>query len=367
MARLSLSLLGSFAAVRDGQPLLRFATDKVRALLAYLAVESDRAHRRQSLAGLLWPDCAEETARTNLRGALADLRQALGAELADSLLLVTRDTMQLNLGSDLALDVAAFRALIESADATPEQLQEALNLRRGRFLEGFALKDSPGFEDWLVTTRERLENLAYQGLQRLIARHEAAGELTQAVEAARRLLRLAPWQEEAHRQAMRLLALSGTARGIGAVRSLPAGAAGRADVEPDAETTRLYERIRDGEIGPRAETQSRLPASLLPLIGRERELAELTQRLREPGCRLVSLVGLGGSGKTRLALEAARRLEGEFARGAHLVPLSAVESVDGLVPAIAQGVGFRLLQPASGAEAAVARLFARQGVAAGIG
>lgn len=77
MARLSLSLLGAVQVTLDGEA-CSFRTAKVQALLAYLAVEADRPHRRQVLAGLLWPDWPETSARTNLRNALANLRQAIG-------------------------------------------------------------------------------------------------------------------------------------------------------------------------------------------------------------------------------------------------------------------------------------------------
>ena len=74
MARLSIRLLGPFEVALDGEPVTGFVSDKVRALLAYLAVEADRPHRRETLAGLLWPDVPEQSARTSLRTALANVR-----------------------------------------------------------------------------------------------------------------------------------------------------------------------------------------------------------------------------------------------------------------------------------------------------
>ena len=67
----------AFQVALDGSALTTFATDKVRALLAYLAVESGRPHRREALAALLWPNCPKSAARTNLRQALYRLRRAL--------------------------------------------------------------------------------------------------------------------------------------------------------------------------------------------------------------------------------------------------------------------------------------------------
>ena len=78
MAKLSLSLLGPFQVVLGGQPVIGFKSNRVRALLAYLAVEADKPHRRESLAGLLWPDWPDRDALSNLRYALSDLRGAIG-------------------------------------------------------------------------------------------------------------------------------------------------------------------------------------------------------------------------------------------------------------------------------------------------
>ena len=104
MACLRLSLLGSFEAELDGKPVTGFATTKIQALLAYLAVESHRAHRREVLAALLWPDWPERAARTNLRNALSKLRTAIGDRGVapghhEPYLLITRETVQFNAAS----------------------------------------------------------------------------------------------------------------------------------------------------------------------------------------------------------------------------------------------------------------------------
>jgi len=109
MAHLSLSLLGPFQVTLDGQPVTGFKSNKIRALLAYLAVEADRTHRREVLAGLLWPDWPDRDALSNLRYALSNLRRVIGDRQAEPpFLLVTRDTLQFNTASDCWLDVAAF-------------------------------------------------------------------------------------------------------------------------------------------------------------------------------------------------------------------------------------------------------------------
>ena len=148
MARLALSLLGAIEASLDGKPVSGMQTDKVRGLLIYLAVERGRAHRRQALAGLFWPDFPEEGARANLRQALANLRQVLGEEQNEPpFLLVERETLRLNPGCDCLLDVTEFENLT-APNASARDLDSALLLYRGDFLEGFTLRDSADFDDW---------------------------------------------------------------------------------------------------------------------------------------------------------------------------------------------------------------------------
>jgi len=116
VACLSVRLLGPHQVTLDGQPVTGFKSSKVRALLAYLAVEADRPHRREVLAGLLWPDWPDRDALSNLRYALSNLRRVIGDRTAEPpFLLITRDTLHFNTASDYWLDVAAFTDLTEPA------------------------------------------------------------------------------------------------------------------------------------------------------------------------------------------------------------------------------------------------------------
>ena len=362
MADLSLFLLGPFQVTLAEEPVTSFESDKVRALLAYLAVEADQPHRRDSLAGLLWPDWPDRAARTNLRNALANLRTAIGDRHATPpFLLITREIIQFNTASDCWLDVAAFSTLVEADQPTVRQLEEAVALYRGSFLEGFFLKDNPAFEDWSLIVRERLQRQALAVLHRLAGTYEQRGEYERARDFAWRQVEMEPWQEEAHQQLMRLLALSGQ-RGAALAqyetcRRLLAEELG---VEPAAETTALYEQIRDGTLevpapspaGPPGPPHN-LPTPLTPFVGREAELAEIQDRLRDPACRLLTLVGPGGSGKTRLALEAAMELISQdqidgFAHGVYFVPLAPFRSAETIVPAVAQALSFPFYADAGG-------------------
>jgi DNA-binding SARP family transcriptional activator len=259
MARLTLSLLGAFQATLAGEPITRFESNKVRALLTYLAVEADRLHRRDSLAALLWPDWPDEAARGNLRHALANLRRAIGDHQATPPhLCISRETIQFNTDSDYCLDVTAITAAVRADDAgqsTVRGLEDAMAVYRGGFLEGFFLKGCPAFEDWVSLWRERLHREALSALYRLADHYGQRGEYQRACTHVRRQTELEPWHEKAHQQLMRLLALSGERGAALAQYETCRRVLGEElGVQPSEETTRLYQQIRDGELKARGTT-----------------------------------------------------------------------------------------------------------------
>jgi DNA-binding SARP family transcriptional activator/predicted ATPase len=342
VAGLSVRLLGPFQITLDEEPATGFVSDKVRALLAYLAVENEQPHRREKLAGLLWPDWTEGSARANLRRALANLRQVIGDhEATPPYLHISRQAVQFNTGSDAWVDVAAFTNLSQAQAPSPEmieQLEQAVELCRGDFLEGFSIGDSAAFEEWALLHRERLLRMVMEALHRLAAALEQMDEYEPALERAWRQVELDPWRETAHRQVMRLLALSGQRSAALAqyetCRQLLAEGLG---VEPAAETTELCEQIRSGTLKapmphpPALSTRAvSLPAFLdeeaprveLPsFVARKGELAQLARflalALAGQG-RVAFVTGEAGSGKTALVQEFARR-----AQEAHADPSSA--------------------------------------------
>jgi DNA-binding SARP family transcriptional activator/predicted ATPase len=358
MAQLAIRLLGSLHVTRDGRPVTAFESDKVRALLAYLAVESDQAHRREKLAGLLWPMLPERSARTNLRVALSNLRKVVEDSSTFPLLSVDRQTIQLDPEADVWIDVQAFSHLL-AAEGRPRNvvasLRQAVELYRGGFLEGFSLPDSAEFEEWALLQRERFQRQVVAALRRLSRWHERRGEYRQALPSAQRLVTLEPWQEVDHRWLMRLLALTGQRNAaLAQYRALQRTLSEELRVEPEDGTTAQYERIRKGQAlreGTSPPGRTNLPIPTTPFVGREPELAEIYRRLQDPGCRLLAVVGPGGSGKTRLALEAAADcLSGLVlptgqpafrpADGVFFVPLAPLRSAEAIVSATAQALGF---------------------------
>ena len=328
MTRLVLSLLGPFHASLDGQPISRFRSDKVRALLAYLAVERERPHTRHTLAGLLWPDCPDAAALSYLRSALSNLRRLLGDDVgaghsappglaAAPFLLVTYSTIQLHPDAPVLVDAAAFNTRVEG-NLTPEALDGAAALYRGEFLEGFTLGDSPAFEEWLLLQRQHYQQRLLDVLRLLGGLALNRRSYAAAAEYAQRQLALEAWDETAHRQLMTAHALSGR-RGAALAqyavcRTLLAQELG---AEPAPETTELYLHIRAGHLSAAVApvgAASSAPAYMLqeqaPFVGRSRELAQLGAQLDvalSGAGRVVFVRGDAGSGKTALLYAFARR------------------------------------------------------------
>ena len=325
MGHLEIRLLGSFQVSLDGEPVTGFRSDKVRALLAYLCAEMARPHRRERVAGLLWPELPERSARANLRHALTNLRTLLRErDSASPFLLATRQTVQIDPESDVWVDALV---LAEQAGGDLAVLEQAVDLYRGEFMEGFSLADSPEFEEWVLFQRERFQRLMMEALTRLAQGLEAQGDLERALDYARRQVDMDPWREKAHRQMMRLLALSGQrAAALAQYEICRSTLAEGLGVEPSAETVALARRIREGEPGAQVVSppRSAVPVAELPqflelevpeaepalFVGRKQELARLQEFLEQALAgegHTIFVTGGAGRGKTALLSEFARR------------------------------------------------------------
>ena len=286
-------LLGPPRVERDGSP-VALDTRKAMALLAVLALV-ERPRPRDVLAELLWPDHDAEHARGALRRTLSTLRSAIGPEAVAA----TRDRVSLVRAGALEIDVDRFRALAAAGD-----LAGAVGEFRGELLEGFGLRDAPGFEDWQRGEADAL----HRELATVLARHvEATGDLA----LARRWLELDPLHEPAHRALIRLYARSGErAAALAQYRECVRTLSRELGVPPLAETTRLYEVISegtdDGATGTdAAPAEAQVAPRASPLVGRgadRRALLELHRGIRADG-RVAVVEGEAGIGKTRLAEE----------------------------------------------------------------
>ncbi|MBX3061425.1 MAG: tetratricopeptide repeat protein [Anaerolineae bacterium] len=358
MQHLTISLLGTLQIALNGKPAVGFYYDKMRALLVYLIMEQSSEHRRETLAEMWWPDQPEKAGRDSLRAALYSLRQAIGDPDADPpFLLVARDTLQFNADSNFSLDTTDFiklidkcekhsHAQIENCTICIQHLQEAIEFYRGPFAERLVIDESDAFREWVDFQRDYFQSRVLDALNAVTEFHLRRHSYDLARRYAWRQVELVPWHESAYRQLMRALALSGQRTAALAqyercCRVLEEELA----ISPAAETTALYEEIRASGLvpiqqsGTTPERTDNLPLPSTSFIGRDTELTKILQRITDSECHLLTVVGAGGIGKTRLALEAARRSNGLF-EGIHFVPLTSVDAPELLGVIIADVLNF---------------------------
>jgi predicted ATPase/DNA-binding SARP family transcriptional activator len=352
MHRLELELLGPPRVILDGKPV---KTDRHKAigLLAYLAVEA-KAHSREMLAALLWPDYPRENAFSYLRRTLWELNQMLGKEWLET----DRESVALARLPGLSLDSEAFQHLLAASPTQVNPLSEAVHLYRGDFLEGLVIADTAPYEEWQVQQTEYYRREFGRALERLVASYEQNGEYESALPSAQRWLTLDRLNEAACRALMRQMAGMGDRSGaVHVYQACVQTLQSELGIAPQAETQELYRSILHGEQTekmpasleqPAAEAVPRLVGSLpsppTPFIGRGYEIEQIKGLLLDPGTRLLSLTGPGGTGKTRLSIQVAGELTGAFPDGAWFIPLANVQSPQGLVLAIARGLGFSFYQ-----------------------
>lgn len=374
-----LTLFSHFAFTQaDGAP-VTFATEKTRALLCYLTLEANRPLRRDALATLFWPDYGGDDARRNLRQTLYRLNQALDAAapgFADQVLEVGRDAVTLHTGEGLRVDVHRFAALLDEVQrhAHPalhrcsdclERLEAALALYRGELLPGLVMDDSAEFEQWLLLHRESLHRQAVRALGDLVDAYLLRGDSAAAIRCAERLFAIEAWNEDAHQRLMRIYLQQGRrgeaiahferyrrviAEELGAPPSAEMETLLRAVRQSDATTTpptapAAPEPTLRTTFRPLHPTLYNFPAQLTPFVGRQTDLERILDHLIDPSCRLLTILGMGGAGKTRLAMRAAQELASRpmlatqhAPDGIYFVFLAEATSIDLAVTALASAL-----------------------------
>ena len=373
-ARLRIELFGGLRVQQGERVITRFRTQKTASLLACLAYHVERAHTREVLAELLWPEHTPQSGRLNLNTALHSLRKQLEPPgvPAGAVIISNRFLVQLNPDA-VTVDVAEFESALQLEKQThsqPEQthhLLTAVKLYRGELLPGF-------YDEWIEQERTRLEETYLHALDRLCQLLAQARDFDRALDYARRAINADPLREEAHVALMRLYvdagqpaaaleqyqelkrllkeflnaAPSATTRAL--VRDLSEQLAvssnelvvvsgGRVVVSRQQAGRRKVKEEQTPVISqpaPVLQFPTPHPSSLishpssvgsLPLqftrfFGREEEIAQLRETLLSEGTRLITLTGAGGSGKTRLAIETVGRLWEQFTGGVWFVPLA---------------------------------------------
>ena len=347
MARFTLNLLDTFQATLNQQPLPHFRSSNNQGMLVYLLLQNDKPIHRGTLATLFWPDETDKNASNNMRQSLYQLRKLLGdLDNPDQpFLLVSRQTVQFNPESDFELDVRQFLHAIDTGD-----LETAVSYYQGELLPGFTC-DSLEFETWLRQERETLHNLALEAMQEVAQDCLQNGRFDQAQTLARQQLKLEPWREQAHRQLMQAFALTGNrSKALAQYNFCQEVLAEELGIEPAAETLKLFEDIKAGRYGsvdatetllPPVKARHNLPAETTQLIGRDQEVDQISQLLIEDGQRLITILGPGGIGKTRLAQAIGANLLDQFQHGVYFVDLAPLAQSDEMGLAIAATLDYQ--------------------------
>lgn len=360
---LTIQLLGPPRLIQNGE-LLKLSRRKSLALLAFLAV-TQQPQSRETIMALLWPALDDSAARMNLRRDLSWLRR----QLSEDVLVADRLQVEFELVTGVSLDVYQFEAARQAVQehAHPDgrlcaqcvgSLKTAVALVEGEFMAGFSLSDCAEFDEWLFFQREHYRQEVSGSLRQLVTWCEAEGAFSDGINYGRTLMALDPWHEPTHRALMRLYALADQPTAAlrqyeECVRILDE----ELGVEPEPETAALFEAIRTREFGSRrrsekAEKQKsvngvervehHLPTPATAFVGREKELAQLAEMLVDSEKRLITVVGAGGMGKTRLALAAATAIRDAFPHAAHFIPLAAVTVPEQILTAMAEVLSVRL-------------------------
>lgn len=353
---LELRLLGNFKLMYNGRAVdTLHDSPRLQTLLAYLVLHCDAPQPRRQLAYLFWPESTETQARTNLRKLLLQLRRALPA--AENFLADTQQTIQWQPAAPFWVDVTEVQALLDKLQTEPENLALLTNLHD--LYSGELLPNC--YDEWVLARRRHLHEAVTRALGQLVTVLEERRAYTEGIRYAQRLLHLDPLEEQSYLHLIRLRALAGDRTGaLQTYYDCVATLRRELDVEPTDAIQALAKQLQAGlpiqgtvsppteniaPSAPRPKAELRgLPTPATPCIGRELDLARLVDQLTRPYCRLLTLYGPGGMGKTRLALALATEQQHAYRHGVCFVPLASLRTPENIAPAIAGLLGLPLVE-----------------------
>lgn len=389
-----IDLLGRLRASRNGQTIERFPTQKTGALLALLAFPPTRRRTRDEIATLLWPDADSAAARDRLSQALGWLRSRLEPEDASRGGVLATDRLAIGFQPEaVTTDVSQFEAALLSARRATDAATRKTALEQAIALYPAGLLPDH-YSDWVLTERQRLQNAYLLALRQLASVYEEAQDYGTALDYARRALALDPLQEEGHGDVIRILIASGeTASAKRHYQELKASLARELGAEPSSKVQALIDSVppvasRAGapsaparvrpvvprpaarastsrptarSAGARAATPipAALPSPMTRFFGREDEIRLAETLIQIEKARLITLTGIGGAGKTRLALAVATQMRPAFGDAVVFLPGADLDDAQMLPTALAAALRLPNSDARNSLEQAVERLCAR--------
>ncbi len=329
---LEVRLLGSFE-ITYRKEVVAIPSRPAQSLFAYLILSAGTSHRREKLAGLLWPDSLEETARDNLRHALWRIRKAFPSNLKTEYLFADNLAITFNGSAEYWLDVTALEEADENASA--DELMKILLSYRGELLPGF-------YDEWVILEREHLNSVFEHTMARLLSVMKEEKRWLEILDWGERWIKLGRKPEPAFRALLSAHAAMGDMSKVAATYDRCVKSLGEIGFEPSEDTRLLYKDLKSGKqtsgarneafsISPKQNSSSitNIPVPLTSFIGREKELIEIERLLSTS--RLLTLTGSGGVGKTRLAIKTASDSIKNFKDGVFWVDLVSL-SDENLIP-----------------------------------
>jgi predicted ATPase/DNA-binding SARP family transcriptional activator len=331
-------LLGRLEVDADGVDLTP-ARVQQRALLALLLLRAGEVVASHDLIEGVWGPRPPDTAQKALHGHISALRKRLGAERIET----RAPGYRLRLAGGDEVDARRFEHIVAAAradgpSARSKKLREALELFRGEPLSDFR------YEEFAAAEVLRLEELRLTVVEEQIDAELELGRHAEVVPQLERLVVDYPLRERMRAQLMLALYRAGRqADALDVFQETRMRLVEELGIEPGPALQRLERQIlnHDPELAaPRPlSARANLPPQPTPLIGREREIEELTDLLRRPDVRLVTLTGTGGTGKTRLAIQSAARLTDGFSDGVVFVGLAPLQDPGLVLSTTAQALG----------------------------
>jgi len=328
---LEVNLLGTFE-VKYGRKAIAIPSRPAQSLFAYLILSAGTAHRREKLAGMLWPDSLEETARDNLRHALWRIRKALPPEPKTEYLLTDDLSITFNASAEYWLDTSALEKVGENASM--DELIALLSAYQGELLPGF-------YDEWVALEREHLASIFEHHMARLMSLLQEQNRWLDILDWGERWIKLGQKPEPAYRALMSAHAAKGDMSKVAATYERCVKSLKEFGIEPSAQTRALYEKLKAGKERIATESivsvaekrksplKTNLPVPITSFIGREKEVEEVVKMMGKN--RLVTLAGSGGVGKTRLAIQSSHKLLDKFKDGVWWIDLVGLSDIS-LVP-----------------------------------